>query len=118
MVRRFTSPLAGCRGAFTEHNNIRSDENSRPVSRSFCSLSPISFFDIYIATQVTNRRGRYRSLQPAAIRQRSRPCTGFTLGLLVVFGGLTLALRDPTFKVKPTVVNWLFAVAFLSHSFS
>jgi intracellular septation protein len=32
----------------------------------------------------------------------------------VVFGGLTLALRDPTFiKWKPTVVNWLFAGAFL-----
>jgi len=37
-----------------------------------------------------------------------------TLGLLVVFGGLTLALHDPTFiKWKPTVVNWLFAAAFL-----
>ena len=37
-----------------------------------------------------------------------------TLGLLVVLAGLTLALRDPTFiKRKPTVVNWLFAVAFL-----
>jgi len=37
-----------------------------------------------------------------------------TLGLLVVFGGLTLALRDPTFiKWKPTAVNWLFAAAFL-----
>jgi len=37
-----------------------------------------------------------------------------TLGLLLVFGGLTLLLRDPTFiKWKPTVVNWLFAAAFL-----
>lgn len=37
-----------------------------------------------------------------------------TLGLLIVFGGLTIALRDPTFiKWKPTVVNWLFALAFL-----
>ncbi len=36
------------------------------------------------------------------------------LGLLVVFGGLTLLLRDPNFiKWKPTVVNWLFAAAFL-----
>jgi intracellular septation protein len=32
----------------------------------------------------------------------------------VAFGGLTLALHDPTFiKWKPTVVNWLFAAAFL-----
>jgi intracellular septation protein len=37
-----------------------------------------------------------------------------TLGLLLVFGGMTLAFQDPTFiKWKPTVVNWLFALAFL-----
>lgn len=37
-----------------------------------------------------------------------------TLGLLVVFGGLTIALRDPIFVMwKPTLVNWLFAGAFL-----
>lgn len=37
-----------------------------------------------------------------------------TLGLVLLFGGLTLALHDPVFiKWKPTVVNWLFAVAFL-----
>ncbi|HID45023.1 MAG TPA: septation protein A [Chromatiaceae bacterium] len=37
-----------------------------------------------------------------------------TLGLVLVFGGLTLALHDPVFfKWKPTVVNWLFAIAFL-----
>ncbi|AHF02820.1 septation protein A [Marichromatium purpuratum 984] len=38
-----------------------------------------------------------------------------TLGLLVVFGGMTLALRDPIFVMwKPTIVNWLFAAAFLA----
>jgi len=37
-----------------------------------------------------------------------------TLGLLAVFGGLTIALHDPIFVMwKPTLVNWLFAVAFL-----
>jgi intracellular septation protein len=37
-----------------------------------------------------------------------------TLGLLVLFGGMTLLLHDPAFiKWKPTVVNWLFATAFL-----
>jgi intracellular septation protein len=37
-----------------------------------------------------------------------------TLGLLVVFGGLTIALRDPIFVMwKPTIVNWLFATVFL-----
>jgi intracellular septation protein len=37
-----------------------------------------------------------------------------TLGLILFFGGLTLLLHDPVFiKWKPTVVNWLFAAAFL-----
>ncbi len=37
-----------------------------------------------------------------------------TLGLLVVFGGLTIALHDPIFVMwKPTIVNWLFGAAFL-----
>ncbi len=41
-----------------------------------------------------------------------------TLALIVVFGGLTIALRDETFiKWKPTILNWLFAVAFLGSRF-
>ena len=37
-----------------------------------------------------------------------------TLGLTLVLGGATLLLKDETFiKWKPTVVNWLFAAAFL-----
>jgi intracellular septation protein len=38
-----------------------------------------------------------------------------TSGILVgVFGGITLLLRDPIFiQWKPTVVNWMFAAAFL-----
>jgi intracellular septation protein len=41
-----------------------------------------------------------------------------TLAILVIFGGLTLVLRDPVFiKWKPTVVNWLFALVFLGSRF-
>lgn len=42
-----------------------------------------------------------------------------TLVLLLVFGGLTIALQDRTFIMwKPSIVNWLFAAAFLaSHVF-
>ncbi len=37
-----------------------------------------------------------------------------SLGLIVVFGGMTLLLRDPTFiKWKPTVLYWLFALVLL-----
>lgn len=37
-----------------------------------------------------------------------------TLAIILVFGGLTLFLRDELFiKIKPTAINWLFGVAFL-----
>jgi intracellular septation protein len=37
-----------------------------------------------------------------------------TLALVTVLGGVTLLLKDDIFiKWKPTVVNWLFAIAFL-----
>jgi intracellular septation protein len=37
-----------------------------------------------------------------------------TLAMVVVLGGLTVALRDETFiKWKPSVVNWAFGLAFL-----
>lgn len=37
-----------------------------------------------------------------------------TLAVIVFFGGATLLLHDPTYiKWKPTVVDWLFAAAFL-----
>ena len=41
-----------------------------------------------------------------------------TLALIVIFGGLTIALRDETFiKWKPTILDWLFAAAFLGSQF-
>ncbi|MCB1757991.1 MAG: septation protein A, partial [Gammaproteobacteria bacterium] len=40
-----------------------------------------------------------------------------SLSLIVVLGGLTLILRDKAFIMwKPTLVNWLFAAAFLATS--
>lgn len=41
-----------------------------------------------------------------------------TLVLITVFGGATLLLEDEIFiKWKPTVLNWLFAVAFIGSRF-
>lgn len=41
-----------------------------------------------------------------------------TLGLVVVFGGATLYLKDPEFiKWKVSVVNWLFAIVFLASQY-
>ena len=49
------------------------------------------------------------------IRERTVNKMLLTSGILVaVFGGITLWFRDPIFiQWKPTVVNWLFAAAFL-----
>lgn len=41
-----------------------------------------------------------------------------TLGLIIVLGGATLWLQDERFiKWKPTLVNWMFAIAFLGSQF-
>lgn len=41
-----------------------------------------------------------------------------TAAMLLVLGGATLLFQDETFiKWKPTVVNWIFAVAFLASQF-
>ena len=38
--------------------------------------------------------------------------------LVLFFGGLTLLIHDPTFiKWKPSIVNWLFAAAFLGSQY-
>lgn len=47
--------------------------------------------------------------------RRVEPMHLVTLGLIVVFGGATLVLHDELYiKWKPTVLNWLFAAAFLA----
>ena len=52
---------------------------------------------------------------------RHRKVSGMLLTsavLVLVFGGLTLLIHDPVFiKWKPTIVNWLFAAAFLASQF-
>jgi intracellular septation protein len=41
-----------------------------------------------------------------------------TLVMIFVFGGATLLLKDETFiKWKPTVINWIFGLAFLASQF-
>ena len=41
-----------------------------------------------------------------------------SLGLIAVFGGLTLFLHDPVFfKWKPTLLNWLFGVVIIGSQF-
>ncbi|MES9856768.1 MAG: septation protein A [Sedimenticola sp.] len=76
------------------------------------------FADIYTATAVAIAAAfiqvgygwlRYRKVEKMQL---------VTLALLAFFGGLTLILRDPLFIMwKPTVINWLFGVAFIGSQF-
>jgi len=75
-------------------------------------------YDIYVATAVIIVAS---SLQVGYSWMRHRKVEKMhliTLVIVVVFGGLTLILKDPLFiKWKPTVVNWLFGVGFLGSQF-
>jgi intracellular septation protein len=75
--------------------------------------------DIYVATAVAIAA---TFAQIGWVWFRHRKVDGMlwvSLGLIVVFGGATLLLRDETFiKWKPTVLYWLFAtVLFVSDAF-
>jgi intracellular septation protein len=71
-------------------------------------------FDIYVATAVAIVAAVLQVSWQRWRHGRVETMHWVTLGLLLLFGGLTLMLRDPDFiKWKPTVVNWLFAAAFL-----
>lgn len=69
---------------------------------------------IYVATGVAIAASAVQVGWIWLRRHRVEPMHLATLGLLVVFGGLTIALQDPIFVMwKPTLVNWLFAAVFL-----
>ena len=68
-------------------------------------------YDIYVATAVAMAAGAVQTLLFSIKHRRFEKMHLVTLGLLLVFGGLTIFLQDPVFiKWKPTVINWLFAV--------
>jgi intracellular septation protein len=71
-------------------------------------------FDIYVATGVAIA-ATFAQIAVAWIKTRTvAPMQLVTLAVILVFGGLTLYLHDEQFiKWKPTVINWLFAAAFL-----
>ncbi len=72
------------------------------------------FFDIYVATGVaivaTVVQVAYTWLKTRKVATMQL----VTLAIICIFGGLTLYLHDEQFiKWKPTVINWLFGIAFL-----
>lgn len=71
-------------------------------------------YDIYVATEILMVA---MLIQILLMRLSGRPVEKMhwiTLALVLVFGGLTLGLRNPEFIMwKPTIINWLFALALL-----
>jgi intracellular septation protein len=75
-------------------------------------------YDIYVATAVAIAASLAQVGYFWLKNRRVEVMHLVTLGLLVVFGGLTIALHDRTFIMwKPSIVNWLFAAAFLASQF-
>jgi len=65
---------------------------------------------IYVATGVAIAATFLQVGWLAARGRKIDPMLWASLGIIVVFGGATLALQDETFiKWKPTVLYWLFA---------
>ena len=75
-------------------------------------------YDIYVATAVAIGAACVQTCLFWLKHRKFEKMHLITLAILIVFGGLTLLLRDPVFiKWKPTVVNWLFGVTFLGSQF-
>lgn len=77
------------------------------------------FYDIYVATFVAIAASLIQVAWVWRTKKHFEPTHVVTLAVIVVFGGMTLLLRDDTFiKWKPTIVDWLFSVIiFGSHFF-
>lgn len=75
-------------------------------------------YDIYVATAVLIIASLLQTSAHWLMHRRFEKMHVITLVLVCVFGGLTLMLQNEMFiKWKPTVINWLFAVAFIGSQF-
>ena len=69
---------------------------------------------IYLATLAAIVTTLLQVSAAAIIVRKVEKMPLITLALLIVFGGATLALKDPLFiQWKPTAINWMFALVFL-----
>lgn len=72
-------------------------------------FAAFQLWDIYVATAVAIAASFAQIGWLALRRRKIDTMLWASLGIIVVFGGLTLALRDKTFiQWKPTVLYWLF----------
>ncbi|HZN85450.1 MAG TPA: septation protein A [Burkholderiales bacterium] len=72
-------------------------------------FAAFQLWDIYVATAVAIAASFAQIGWLVLRRRKIDPMLWASLCIIVVFGGLTLALRDKTFiQWKPTVLYWLF----------
>ncbi len=77
-----------------------------PVALFFVA---IQIWDIFVATAVAIAASVAQVAWLLVRRKQVAPMAWASLAIIVVFGGLTLYLRDKTFILwKPTVLYWLF----------
>jgi len=75
-------------------------------------------YDIYVATAVLIIACFVQTMGHWAIHRKFEKSHVITLLLVSLFGGATLILQDEMFiKWKPSVINWLFGVAFIGSQF-
>lgn len=71
--------------------------------------------DIYVATGVAMAATVAQIIWVAAKYKKVEPMQWASLGLIMVFGGLTIGLQDKTFiQWKPTILYWLFALGLIA----
>jgi len=76
------------------------------------------FFDIYIATAVAIAASVIQVGMFWFKHKRFENSHLITLVIVTLFGGATIILQDEMFiKWKPSVLNWVFAIAFLGSQF-
>jgi intracellular septation protein len=88
-------------------------------------LFPVAFFfvaiqiwDIFVATAVAIVATVLQVGWLLVRRKKVEPMLWASLGIILVFGGLTLYLRDKTFILwKPTVLYWLFGAVLAGSAF-
>ena len=79
-----------------------------PVALFFVA---IQIWDIFVATAVAIAASVVQVGWLLARKKKIEPMLWVSLGIILVFGGLTLYLRDKTFILwKPTVLYWLFGL--------
>jgi intracellular septation protein len=75
-------------------------------------------YGIYIATAVAIVSSMVQVAYGWLRKRHVEKMHLITLGILLVFGGLTILLQDRTFIMwKPSVINWLFGAVFLASQY-